>query len=37
MLEEKYPGSKVIVIDTLCACLGEALLLHHALKKKQKA
>ena len=34
MLEEKYPGSKVIVIDTLCACLGEALLLHHALKKK---
>ena len=34
MLEEKYPGSKVIVIDTLCACLGEALLLHKALQKK---
>lgn len=35
MLEEKYPGAKVIVIDTLCACLGEALLLHHALKQKE--
>ena len=34
MLEEKYPDAKVIVIDTLCACLGEALLLHYALKKK---
>ena len=36
MLEEKYPEAKVIVIDTLCACLGEALLLHHALKQKAK-
>lgn len=34
MLEEKYPEAKVIVIDTLCACLGEALLLHKALQKK---
>ena len=34
MLEVKYPVAKVIVIDTLCACLGEALLLHYALKKK---
>ncbi len=23
MLGEKYPEAKVIVIDTLCACLGE--------------
>lgn len=34
MLSEKYPEAKVIVIDTLCACLGEGLLLHHALKRK---
>ena len=36
MLEEKYPEAKVIVVDTLCACLGEALLLYHALKQKEK-
>lgn len=36
MLEEKYPGSKVIVIDTLCACLGEGILLYYALKEKAK-
>ena len=34
MIEEKYPGVKVIVIDTLCACLGEGLLLYKALQKK---
>lgn len=34
MLEEKYPGAKVIVIDTLCACLGEGLLLYKALQVK---
>ena len=34
MLEEKYPEAKVIVVDTLCACMGEALLLHKALQKK---
>ena len=34
MLEEKYPEAKVIVIDTLCACLGEVLLLHKALQQK---
>ena len=33
-LAEKYPEAKVIVIDTLCACLGEGLLLYHALKLK---
>ena len=36
MLEEKYPEAKVIVIDTLCACLGEALLLYKALQQKEK-
>ena len=34
-LMEEYPGSKVIVIDTLCACLGEALLLYKTLKQKE--
>ena len=30
-LSEKYPDSKIIVIDTLCACLGEGLLLYLSL------
>ena len=34
-LMEEYPGSKVIVIDMLCACLGEALLLYKTLKQKE--
>lgn len=33
-LMEEYPERKVIVIDTLCACLGEGLLLYYALKRK---
>lgn len=33
-LREEYPEAKIIVIDTLCACMGEGLLLHHALKQK---
>lgn len=33
-LQEEYPEAKVIVIDTLCACLGEGLLLYYALKQK---
>ena len=36
MLQEKYPEAKIIVIDTLCACLGEALLLYKALQQKEK-
>lgn len=36
MLMEKYPDAKIIVIDTLCACLGESLLLYYALKEKAK-
>ena len=35
-LSEKYPEAKVIVIDTLCACLGEGLLLYYALKQKEQ-
>lgn len=33
-LSKEYPGSRIIVIDTLCACLGEGLLLYKALQLK---
>lgn len=33
-LEEEYPGAKVLVVDTLCACMGEGLLLHGVLNQK---
>lgn len=35
-LQEEYPDRKIIVIDTLCACLGEGLLLYYALKRKKE-
>lgn len=35
-LAEEYPDRKKIVIDTLCACLGEGLLLYYALKRKEE-
>lgn len=35
-LAEDYPKAKIIVIDTLCACLGEGLLLYYALKLKEE-
>ena len=35
-LREEYPESKIIVIDTLCACMGEGLLLYYTLKKKEE-
>lgn len=35
-LKEKYPERKIIVIDTLCACLGEGLLLYYVLKLKKE-
>lgn len=34
-LKEEYPDAKIVVIDTLCACLGEALLLYKALQQKE--
>lgn len=34
-LSEEYPEAKIIVVDTLCACLGEAMLLYYALKQKE--
>lgn len=35
-LRQEYPERKIIVIDTLCACLGEGLLLYYALKRKSE-
>lgn len=34
-LQEEYPEAEVIVVDTLCACMGEAMLLYYALKQKE--
>lgn len=36
VLQEKYPDRKIIVVDTLCACMGEALLLYYVLKRKSE-
>lgn len=35
-VQQEYPERKIIVIDTLCACLGEGLLLYYALKRKSE-
>lgn len=34
-LKEEYPDAKIIVIDTLCACLGEGLLLYKTLQLRE--
>lgn len=33
-ISEKYPGRKVIAVDSLCASLGQGLLVKHAVDKK---
>lgn len=35
-LEEKYPKRKIYVIDSLCASMGQGLLLHYVLKKSNE-
>lgn len=35
-LSEEYPDRKIIVVDTLCACLGEAMLLYYVLKRREE-
>lgn len=35
-LREEYPNARILVIDTLCACLGEGLLLYKALEMKNR-
>ncbi|XCP84106.1 DegV family protein [Roseburia hominis] len=34
-LSEEYPGRRVIAIDSLCACLGEGLLVYKAVQLKR--
>lgn len=34
-LIEKYPDRKIIVVDSLCASMGEGLLVHYAAQKKK--
>ena len=34
-LSEEYPKQKIVAVDTLCACMGEGLLLHKALQLKE--
>jgi len=33
-LREQYPQRKIYVVDTLCAALGQGLLVHHACRKR---
>jgi DegV family protein with EDD domain len=33
-LEEKYPGRRVMVVDSKCASMGEGLLVHYALNNR---
>ena len=33
---QEYPEAKIIIIDTLCACLGEGLLLYKTLQLKEQ-
>ena len=35
-LQEKYPERKIIVVDSLCASLGQGLLCHYAAKKRDE-
>lgn len=34
-LEEKYPGRKIEIFDSLCASMGQGLFVYHAAKKRQ--
>ena len=35
-LTEEYPNVEIITIDSLCACMGEGLLLYKALELKEQ-
>ena len=35
-LEAEYPNNRVVVVDSLCASSGEALLCHYAMKKRDE-
>ena len=35
-LQEEYPQRTILVVDSLCAALGQGLLVHHACKKRDQ-
>lgn len=35
-MEKKYPDRRIVVIDSLCASLGEGLLVWHAVKRREE-
>ena len=35
-LKEKYPDRKIVIVDTLCASLGEGLLVYYACQKRDE-
>ncbi|MBR7181789.1 MAG: DegV family protein [Clostridia bacterium] len=35
-LREKYPDRKILTVDTLCASLGQGLIVHYAAKKRDE-
>ena len=35
-LQEEYPDRKILVVDTLCASLGQGLLVHYACQKRDE-
>jgi len=35
-LKDQYPDRKLVVVDTLCASMGQGLLVHHALANQEK-
>ena len=35
-LQEEYPDRKIMVVDSLCAALGQGLLVHYACKKRDE-
>ena len=35
-LSQEYPNNKIIIIDSLCASLGQGLFVHHAVKLRDK-
>ncbi len=35
-IEDEIPGAKIVVVDSLCASLGEGLLVHYTLQKRDE-
>ena len=35
-IAEDYPNNKIVVVDTLCGCVGEAVAVYHACKQRDQ-